>query len=147
MPSNHRQPRPLLFIKETVKFTVTCCVCINYKKEGDTASFNLLCIEVKWTHTVLFQHFVSILLKNDCFFHSVWAFFRQCYECLPENVVVELVVTCHWNHRAKCYSKWVKHLASCIKPNLWYRQRRAEDWYEYGFIWFGFEGHGNVFSL
>lgn len=77
MPSNHRQPRPLLFIEETVKFTVTCCVCINYKKEGDIASFNLLCIEVKWTHTVLFQHFVSILLKNDCFFHSVWAFFRQ----------------------------------------------------------------------
>lgn len=40
---------------------------------------------------------------------------------LPENVVVELVVTGQWNHGTKCYSQRHEHLRSGIKPDLGYR--------------------------
>lgn len=46
---------------------------------------------------------------------------------LPDNVVVELVVTGHWNHGTKSYSKRHEHLRSGIKPDLWWGVFKDKD--------------------
>lgn len=82
----------LLYFKsrQSVVFLEVCCSASIYT-EGST---------------------VDIQLKTQ------YNFSRKSFQYLPENVVVELVVTSHRNHGAKRYSNGVKHLGSGINPDL-----------------------------